>query len=448
MVVKWEPALQNEVTPNFPLHKDGYEWIHAEYIDGTRKDIHLRQAFDEAHLIKKISLDDAVSTTSLYRIMISIAYRLLDDADYATDEEDWFSFKQELLENNHGFLKNKIQQYFDTFEDRFYLIHPQYPFMQDASLYNTFSKDAFNAEDDDSLRKLTQKAVSDISTIDPNQPGTNKEDGAKTIWGLPKPEIYDVDNTVNQRLSLLMTALLYNFYSHSATNRGTKIYYNSIDPKSNDAYHKAHFFRTAVNYIPQADNLYQTLIVAMKYLDQEDIEKDLPIWETSPNEQGHLWFYGYNFPINEITYTYDAPRSSVNSTHLSILFFPEKDGVDGGQVKQMRRVLTNVKFLDNGSERFSFPKSWNPFVAIKEDTQKALKQIKYISAKTSMGEGTLYKIPLYSEINNISKPYALRNTVTIARFLTKIIGMSMFMFMLVTLHKINLLLTLVLLKTI
>lgn len=413
---KWVPALESEVKPSLPLHKDGYDWITAYYEDGRKEEINLKRLFLDSKQIKKVELKDAVSTASLYRILVSIAYKLvLDTNEYPKNEEDWSDFKYDLIKGNNGFDKEKVEAYFEEFDERFYLIHPTYPFMQDPSLYKFFADKIPELSDDDRRKELSKKlrtSAGSISAIYPKALPLSTENGAKVPWGLPLDDVYTEDLSLNGRISTLMTSLLYNTYAHSATNRGAKMYANSMNIKDNDAYHKAHFYRCAIHYVPQGDNLFQTLIVPMDFIKKKDFAEDLPIWEQDPNSLGFLGYYGYNVNVDELSYSYDAPRSSVNSTHLSLLFFPEADESlvmreNAGRVKQMRRPLINVKHLNQGSEKYSWARSWNPFTATKEDTKKALKQVSGVSVKTSMQQTNLFKIPLYREVKEITKPFAL-----------------------------------------
>lgn len=410
----WVPALEDEIIPSLPLHNDGYEWILAHYGDGSKKNIHLKELFLNAHKIKRVELKEASSTAALYRILLSISYRLLPENDFPQDRDEWNEFKGDLLVENEGFDPDAVEKYFDEFEDRFYMIHPTFPFMQDPSLYKFYNQKASVLEDEDRRKGIANDATT-IRTVYPLSPSTNKQGGEKVSWGLPEEEVYSVKLPAGERISLLMTSLLHHSYSHSATNRGTKSYENSPSTKNNDAYHKAHYYRCAIHYIPQGDSLFQTLIVPLDFVKQEILATDLPIWEEEVNDLGFLKYYGYNVPIEDLTQSLSSPRSSVNSTHLSMLFFPEYNKetstlrTDGGQVKQMRRVLINLKFKDSTEAgKISFPRSWNPFVAIKEETQMALKQVSGISPKTSMRHTNLFKIPLYQEVEGIIRPSALK----------------------------------------
>lgn len=424
----WVPALEQEVIPALPLHKNGSEWINAIYVNGERKNIHLKQLFLESKYIKSFSLGSSPSTLALYRIAVSIAYKLIlmdKGNDYFPKNINEFDdFKISLIANNEGFSEDNVNKYFEKYDDRFYLIHPTYPFMQDPSLYKFYAESGTKLEDED-RRKDIAKKVANISNVHPSAPSTNNENGQKIAWGLPAENIFKVDLENDEKINLLMTSLLHNTYSHSATNRGKKLYENSMNIKNNDDYHKTHYYRCAIGYIPQGDSLFQTLIIPMEFESAYDIERDLPIWEEEPNSLGFLKYYGYTFPVEKLTF-FDSsnpnknwPRSSVNSTHLSMLFFPEfstktnRMADNGGIINQMRRILINLKWKDTNG-KIPFPRSWNPFVAVKYDkdgNKKAFKQVQEISPKTSMKYSNLTKIPLFPNDYfvglNIEKPFAL-----------------------------------------
>jgi len=411
------PVLQNEVRPAMPLHHPDKPWLSTEYVDGSTQLIDLTRLFKEAHLIKTVNLNESASTVALLRMLISIAYTAYQD-DSMSSEGEWGRTRAELLKNNEGFPEAWVDKYFSTWEDRFYLIHPTLPFAQDASLYSLYNSAPVDVALPEKKRRATfNSKLSSISNLYPNAASTASEDGQKVAWGLPKEEVYEPSASYSEKVSILLTSLLHHRFSHSATNRGTRSYYNDAPNQKNDDYHATHAFRCAVHYVPEGMNLYQTLLIAMKFNPEENHAVDLPEWEQEINKVTNLpGKKGYNVHYSELVASMDSPRSSVNMTHLSALLVPEYDPEtqqqveDGGQVQQLRRPLFNFKhYTGADGEKLPFPITWNPFIAIKLKDMKALKQTESLSANTAMARAELFKVPLLNNIETLKRPEALVN---------------------------------------
>jgi hypothetical protein len=419
----YKPALKFEVEPALPLHDPTKPWLKVKYINGEQRNVDLTTLLKDAHLIQDLELDNSTSTVALLRILISIIYENYQKAHMNTVTE-WDNNRASLIQENQGFPVQWVDEYFSKWHDRFYLIHPNTPFLQDPSLYESYASKPITETDDNKLRKNFYKSLTSISNLYPKQPSTANEDGQKVIWGIPEDEIYDVTSSYDNKINWLLTSLLHHRYTHSATNRGERTYYNKNN--GNDAYHAVHAFRCAIQYVPEGTNLYQTLLLAVKFSDPELRNKDIPEWERNINsETGFLEKIGYDVNYLDLIASLDSPRSSVNMTHLSLIFVPEVDNenhqkVDGGQVHQMRRVLFNFKhYLGPDDKKLPFPVTWNPFVALKVKDGKALKQVSGLSDLTAMGSSNLYKIPLLPNIPDIQTPEVLRtlNSRKLARVL-------------------------------
>lgn len=410
----WSPALKDEITKYLPLHNPEIGWIKAYYINGEQKEIDLTTVFKDAHLIKEIELDESVSTVSLLRVLISIAYDAYQE-DYSSPRE-WMKFKSDAIQKNSGFAPDWVDSYFEKWEDRFYLIHPNTPFLQDPSLYDSYRPGGVNPETSiETRRKDLTKILKGISNLYPNAPSTANEEGQKIAWNLPREEVYTEVLPLSVRTRILATSILHHRYNHSFTLRGARAFYDK--KMNNDTHHAVHAFRCAVYYVPYGYSLFQTILLAMKFNAEENHALDIPEWERSTDPKtGFLDKMGYNINYYDTVLDLDAPRSSVNMTHLSLLFVPELDPVtgsvkaNGGMLKQMRRLLFNFKHLKTEKgDKLSFPITWNPFIAVKAKDGRVLKQTQGLSPLTSMGQTTLYEIPLLPEIADIQRPEALAN---------------------------------------
>lgn len=401
------PAFREEVEPALPIH-NGVGWINVRYENGSeQKQVNLQTLFTDAHLIAEFSLPTATATAALMRVLISIAYdAYIEEASTGYWHEDKIS----LIEDNKGFSSEWVNNYFIQWEDRFYLIHPTFPFFQDPSLYHFYTHKDIAALPPLKQRKEWNNALSGISNLYPKAPSTANENGQKVTWGIPYDEVYDVNDSLENRTSILMTSLLHHRYSHSATNRGVRKFFDS--PTHPETHHATHAFRCATHYIPQGASLYQTLLLNMKPYEQ--LDSDIPEWELPVNmETGFLGKTGFDIHYSERVLSFDAPRSSVNMTHLALLFVPEVDDnssqkTDGGAVKQLRRLLFSFKeYTDENGKKIPFPITWNPFIALKAETGRALKQVTGTSPDTAMGQTNIKRVPLLPEVEGIISPEAL-----------------------------------------
>lgn len=401
------PALHEEVKPALPIHT-GEGWITVQYENSSDlTHVNLKTLFKDAHKIKTFSLPSASATAALARVLISIGYdAYLQDASTAY----WLEDKATLLKNNQGFSENWVEDYFAKWDDRFYLIHPNFPFFQDPSLYKFYSHKNFTDQPEAVQRKEWAKALSSISNLYPKAPSTAKEGGQKTTWGLPEENAYNIEDSVSNRITILMVSILHHRYSHSATNRGVRQFFNA--PTHNETHHAAHAFRCATHYIPQGKSVYQTLLLSMK--PYENLENDIPEWEQPVNPKtGFTQQTGFDVHYKDKVLDFDAPRSSVNMTHLALILVPEVDieGYqleDGGTVQQLRRLLFSFKdYKNEKGDKLPFPITWNPFTALKTETGRALKQVVGANTETAMGQTNIRKVPLLPNIEGIQTPEAL-----------------------------------------
>jgi len=415
MSLAFSPALRHEVKPNFALHDPQIGWISASYLDGTSRLVDLSTVLKEAHLIKRVSLRNSVSSISLYRLLLSISYA---DFKYSNPDE-WLDDRVDKVEQNLGFNPQFVDSYFAKHHDRFYLIHPDFPFLQDASVYTQYNAKAYNehaaqpdvvGKDLDNRRKVWSGALSPISGIYPNAINITKEGNPREVWGLPVDDIYDTASSESDQISILMTALLHQRYSHASINRGARplIGLSGLS----DTHLAAHAFRCATGYVIETGSLYQTLLTSMEYFSPEELDGDIPEWEREVDETtGTLALKGYNIEYTDIvkfiSSSKTGPRSSVNMTQMAVLLVPDVSN-DLSQIKQIRRPAFNFKHhLAPGStkDKLPFPITWNPFVAIKDDG-RALKLVTEVSEATSMGSSSIFKVPF---LNNeaITKPYSV-----------------------------------------
>lgn len=102
-------------------------WIPCVFIDGDVRELSIRDIFREASRIRSISGDLPQQTIPLERLLLAILYRAYCDADW--DREQMLKLWC-LLWNRGSFDMDVLDDYFEEFHDRFYLIDPERPFYQ------------------------------------------------------------------------------------------------------------------------------------------------------------------------------------------------------------------------------------------------------------------------------------------------------------------------------
>lgn len=375
------------ISPALPLHDPDIPWLPVVMINGENKKVDLKTLFKESHLIREVTLEISASTAALYRILIAIAYALLEEKIEDCYPSDWDKFKAQIIKTNtNPFDENKIEEYFERWKERFYLIHPTSPFLQDASLY----KDIF-IEKEDSIRNL-QKYVAPISSLHPLKA---TRAGNKPIWNLPVEDYYTPELPINYRVETLFSNLLFQKYSTTATKRTTRKFEEKI---ASNSYPVTHGYRCAVHYIPQLETLASTLLISMPYV--ENLTGDTPEWEWEINRLGYPGLNGIDHAPTERYLSATAPRSSINASQLALLYVPEfvanPEGTivskpEGGALKVLRSVAYSYKYPVTESQVLT----WNPYCAYKDDgkTIKAYKTVYAVYPLTMLKNSDMVRIP-------------------------------------------------------
>ncbi len=139
----------------FDLTKE--RWLPCLNLQGKpmKEDLSLREVFAEAHRVSAIQGDSPLVTIALYRFLLAILYHAIYlDLKRPTKVDDW---RQLWEQRRTGFEMRLLGDYFQRFNDRFDLFHPQYPFYQ--------SSDAMGKKDEqgDSFSKSVAELVPEIS---------------------------------------------------------------------------------------------------------------------------------------------------------------------------------------------------------------------------------------------------------------------------------------------
>lgn len=404
--------MTSEINPSLPLHDPKLGWVPVRYHDGSFAHVDLSQLLIDAHKIENISFDHVTTTAGLYRILLSIIYAYYQDT-IPRSPRRWNKFIADLARGNQGFDPEWVNGYFTQYHDRFYLIHSHYPFLQDASLVLTHSSvaDSVPAQVN---RKAMLKGLAPVGQGHPLAPSTNYSIGEKVKWGLFPSDPYAAQTSPSGKVQTLFTSLMYNRYAHTAIRLKNRSFLDST--VKIDDYTPLHSLRCTTQFIPDTGSLYKNLVLSMTHVNPDELLTDLPEWEWDVHAStGLLGLKGHKHNWYDVIQSLDAPRSSVNMTHMSILFVPmnHAQANDMPEVQQFRRVAFNFKHLYTANEKgkrvkMASPNTWNPFVAHLQ-RGSILRQTEGISDKTALSNPSIFRVAMLPASDHVSTPLAIRN---------------------------------------
>lgn len=175
--------------PALSLIDEKNGWVSCEYVDGTKADLDLRSVLKQAHHIRRISLENPASTAYLYSIVATIASRILDNPGI-----DYDSYAD--LDLPAIIPAAAVDDYFEEFGDRFYLLHPLRPFLQDVVWTPEDARERLPFSDSPIFDKLPRADI-----LDPmSRPSAS--------YGDVKPRYRRLE-TDAERTSMLANALFY-----------------------------------------------------------------------------------------------------------------------------------------------------------------------------------------------------------------------------------------------
>ena len=236
-------------------------WMFVEYLDGTKKQISVRQAFIDAEKIKH--LDTPVFhgiKTTIYDLSTIRLLSIILSATYYKPENNFKAKKEYFFKDmfEKGWNLEDILAYLDKWEYKFNVEDAQYPFLQYATLEETPNEDS-----------------SYISKISPIAPGmANKFFGPIRSNGTEEENGDCFISLFNLSMDELVYVLLYNATLNSSC-MAARYPHKSLDANS------------SVFVLPVGKNLRETIIYNCLPLtksfrpDEEDEDKpfDRPIWE-------------------------------------------------------------------------------------------------------------------------------------------------------------------------
>ncbi|MFG7940722.1 type I-E CRISPR-associated protein Cse1/CasA [Streptomyces cacaoi] len=235
-------------------------WIPVAWLDSASGEpdwLGLRELFRQAHRIRALRISEAPAHSALLRILYALTARItgLDEADSG---DTWAERRGVLLQCRQvGFASVAevladapgIDAYFDEHHDRFFLFHPDRPWMQDPRL-----PEQCDPENTAGVNKLVMSRAAGN-----NHSWFSHETAAAPV--LPDP-------------SQAVLGLLTWHYWGSPGRCSTRTV-GSVSA----AVAKAAPLRGALSYHPECDNLFETLLAGLVPDVNADRKTDLCPWE-------------------------------------------------------------------------------------------------------------------------------------------------------------------------
>jgi CRISPR system Cascade subunit CasA len=100
-------------------------WIPVRTLSGDLLEVSLSEVLTRPQNYLRIESDNPLEVASLYRFLLAVLYRALEGPNNIAESVAWFK---------NGFPLEKIEAYLETYQDRFDLFHPKYPFYQIAEM--------------------------------------------------------------------------------------------------------------------------------------------------------------------------------------------------------------------------------------------------------------------------------------------------------------------------
>ncbi len=212
-------------------------WIPVKTLSGQMTEVGFRELLERADELIEISDTSPVVEASIYRLLFALAGRIYD----LKTNEDW-----KALWDAGRFDMEKANAYFDKWYDRFWLIHPEYPFYQDYEV-KTLKKTITTT-----AKLFVEKATGSNDTLfdhtmDSNSEQINFDEAARAVIALQYCAFCGGNDGASGRFSDSVTA------------------------------------RSAVSYI-SANSLFHTLLLNLLVHSTKvpviySAKQDYPIWE-------------------------------------------------------------------------------------------------------------------------------------------------------------------------
>ena len=118
-------------------------WLPVSFPDGRVRDVGLLELFQQAAQVSSLAETSPPSMVALHRLLLAITHRALTHTHGSWKDRDRAHWYRE------GLPREALRHYLENWRERFWLFHPEHPFMQVAAL-------ATGEETRDKLKPWTQ----------------------------------------------------------------------------------------------------------------------------------------------------------------------------------------------------------------------------------------------------------------------------------------------------
>ncbi|MFC4486042.1 type I-E CRISPR-associated protein Cse1/CasA [Tepidiphilus baoligensis] len=101
-------------------------WIPVRFLDGRSAHVGLAAVFREAHAIRDLDEPNPANRIALYRVLLAILHRAL-----GARFKSW-GLQERRRWRREGLPSDAVLDYLEHWRERFWLVHPEHPFMQVA----------------------------------------------------------------------------------------------------------------------------------------------------------------------------------------------------------------------------------------------------------------------------------------------------------------------------
>lgn len=154
------------MSPGFNLLDE--PWLPVRMEDGQVKDVGLQELFDQVARVSALAETSPPSLVAQYRLLLAIVHRAL-----TTEHGPWTEAHRAKW-FREGLPQGVVQAYLNRWRDRFWLFHPEHPFMQVAAL-------AALPETKDKLKPWTQISLASANGNTPVVFDHSSDDAPRAI---------------------------------------------------------------------------------------------------------------------------------------------------------------------------------------------------------------------------------------------------------------------------
>jgi len=239
--------------------------------DGRVVEVGIEEALLRAHQFTRIETPSPLEEAAAHRLVLAVLHRALMGPKDKWEALEWWK--------EGRFPEDPIRAYLEEYQDRFFLFHPEAPFLQVADLPDTpIPKENPGPRPWTTL--LPERSSGNNPTLFDH---TTEEDVPKATYAQAARALL-----VHQTFALEGT--LQRFGVHSA---------------------KRALLAGAAFFLPTGENLFQTLLLNAVPYSSKEAREDAPVWEAPPLHLRDVREYRTKWPLSGRTRVYTWPSQGV-----------------------------------------------------------------------------------------------------------------------------------------